>query len=1053
MLDLTTNLLAEIGGWPALKEARGLVERGRVRNARREGNVIRATVQGAEKTHEPQITLADRVANIEVRCTCAESRRTGRVCPHALAAGLALLQPATPKVAVAGPREGSAHNVRRLPRVLLDDAPSETPRLELTILLPLLLNEALTKDPVRIILEARRGDDTHLQPFENAVRGASTGFAISEEDDHVLTTLESSCGTASGINAVSRSKLSAFLRALADHPRVWIGKKQRIEVHAFSERPRVLFTTRDDGALELSAMEGPASADPRTTGRSSLQKNELPGWHFDGAQLSETPSLPPGFTSNTRIISRDQIPDFLTRELPALERSCELVFAPGFEEFRLEIGQPTFEARLDGALSGLTLELIAHYHDKEISLTEKTESNAFQRYLPTTGQLNGFWRRNVLAERKAVAEVERAGFTLIRSGAATYSLISENQVARFLANILPRWRRNWTVSFGSRLQATMATIDIAEPEFSLQSSSGEDWLGLDLKLSVQGKPIPLDPAEIQRWLQTGQSHARTANKRILLVPTEAWSEMKEVLAECEVDQKPGQIRVGRTFAPYLKGALTAEGFRSGGKAVAELPPANVQANLDANLWTQLRPYQAHGVEWLAGLAQQKFNGLLADDMGLGKTLQALAFCAWLKKINGAIIAPALIVCPTSLVINWQREAARFTPHLRTLDLTGSDRTQKLATRNEYDLLITSYAILRRDIEHYRKDEFSLVILDEAQHIKNRSSQNAQSAKALRSQHRLILTGTPLENSVLDLWSLYDFLLPGYLGTAADFKERYETPLTSGPEPRTMERLRHRVRPFFLRRTKEEVLTELPPKLEFPTLCELTDEQREVYRAVLTQGRREVFEHSGKAGKGRDRIAVLTTLLRLRQVCCHLGLLPHGDEKHAWKEPSAKMDRAFELIDEARDGGHRVLLFSQFVRVLHLLRDEAQRREMRFCYLDGRTVERQAEVDRFQQNDNIPLFFISLKAGGTGLNLTGADAVIHFDPWWNPAVEEQATSRAHRMGQARSVQAYKLIAAGTVEEKIQALQARKRELFQASLGSDEAFVEKLTGDDLEELLAE
>jgi SNF2 family DNA or RNA helicase len=414
--------------------------------------------------------------------------------------------------------------------------------------------------------------------------------------------------------------------------------------------------------------------------------------------------------------------------------------------------------------------------------------------------------------------------------------------------------------------------------------------------------------------------------------------------------------------------------------------------------------------------------------------------------------PTLVVCPTSLVTNWLRETARFTPHLRALDLTGSDRAEKLATRNNYDLLVTSYAILRRDLEHYRADEFSLVILDEAQHIKNRASQNAQSAKALRARHRLILTGTPLENSVLDLWSLYDFLLPGYLGTAAEFRERYETPLTRQPDPRVMERLRQRVKPFFLRRTKEEVLTELPPKLEFPTLCELSGEQAEVYRAVLAQGRRDVFDHSGKSGGGRDQIAVLTTLLRLRQVCCHLDLLPQGDTKRAWKEPSAKLDRTFELIDEAIDGGHRVLLFSQFVRVLHLLRDEARRRELRFCYLDGQTVERQAEVDRFQNETGTPLFLISLKAGGTGLNLTGADTVIHFDPWWNPAVEEQATSRAHRMGQSRRVQAYKLIAAGTVEEKIQALQTRKRELFQASLTSDGAFVEKLSGDDLEELLS-
>jgi len=799
-----------------------------------------------------------------------------------------------------------------------------------------------------------------------------------------------------------------------------------------------------------------------------------------------------------------------------LERTCELVFAPGFEEFRLEIGQPTFEARLEGALPGLTLDLIARYGDQDFSLNGKTESSAYQKYFPAPSAPKNpvnlvnpvknfpsvFWRRNILAEREALAQVEAAGFNLVRSGATTFSLTTENHVARFLANTLPRWRRAWTVTFGPRLEATMSEIDIAQPEFSLRASSGEDWLSLDLKLSVQGKPIPLDQSEIQRWLQTGQSHTRTANQRVLLVPTEAWSEMKEVLADCEVDQEPGKIRVAKTFAPYLSGALSAQGFRTGENATADLPTPELKATLDEKLFSQLRPYQAHGVAWLASLAQRNFHGLLADDMGLGKTLQALAFCAWLQSwrddlpvVRGPAAAgpsrkPTLVVCPTSLVTNWLREAARFTPHLRALDLTGPDRTQKLSRKNDYDLLITSYAILRRDIEHYRADEFSLVILDEAQHIKNRGSQNAQSAKALRAQHRLILTGTPLENSVLDLWSLYDFLLPGYLGTATDFKERYETPLARGtPDAKLMERLRHRVRPFFLRRTKEEVLTELPPKLEFPTLCELTDEQREVYRAVLAQGRREVFEHSDKAGRksGRDRLAVLTTLLRLRQVCCHLDLLPQTEAlppvraradsrepgqqvvratkegntagsaaatfQGRWKEPSAKMDRTFELIDEAMDGGHRVLLFSQFVRVLHLLRDEAKKRELPFCYLDGQTVERQAEVDRFQNDSGIPLFFISLKAGGTGLNLTGADTVIHFDPWWNPAVEEQATSRAHRMGQSRSVQAYKLIAAGTVEEKIQALQARKRELFEASLSSDEAFVEKLTGDDLEELLAE
>jgi len=829
-----------------------------VSEARREGAVIRARVQGAEKTHEPQITLAERVADVEVRCSCAEFRKTGRVCPHVLAAGVALL-------------EGS----RRPP-----------------------------------------GDGSPRRPAA-------------------------------------------------------------------------------------------ATAAP------SLGDRRLP-----------------------------------TAEGTAAQRAAATV-------------------RIDGALSGLMLEIVA-------------------------------------AEKQVVAEIESIGFRRVRQG--VFSLQKENNVAHFLANTLPRWRRTWTVTLGPRLESALAEIDIAEPEFSLRAGSGKDWLSLDLKLSVGGKPVPLDQAEIQRWLQTGQSHARMANKRVLLVPIEAWGEMKEVLADCEVEQEPGKMRIARTFAPYLAGALTAQGFSeaTGGEVhrLTTAATADVKAALDPELWAQLRPYQALGVEWLAGLAQKNFSGLLADDMGLGKTLQALAFAAWLRRgkvshggtestegeeqeggramelpgqvrsqmefgnegkgkaerqeedgdqthsdessvtscsremasrepgqqvVRATKAAPAtLIVCPTSLVVNWMREAARFTPWLRTLDLTGSDRVKKLAARNEYDLLITSYAILRRDIEAYRADEFSLVILDEAQHIKNRGSQNAQSAKALRAKHRLILTGTPLENSVLDLWSLFDFLLPGYLGTAAEFKDRYETPLTRAPEPKLMARLRHRVKPFFLRRTKEEVLTELPPKLEFPTLCELSDEQKEVYRAVLAQGRRDVFEHSGKEGRksGRDRLAVLTTLLRLKQVCCHLDLLPgggeiltgltrltglgeggeagekgshggaegtEGDEEENWKagiqeggramelprqsrsqmefgnegkpsprwrEPSAKMERTFELIDEAMDGGHRVLLFSQFVRVLHLLRAEATRRELRFCYLDGQTVERQAEVDRFQNEADIPLFFSS-----------------------------------------------------------------------------------------------
>lgn len=1050
MVELSTDLLVELGGWPALKEARGLVERGRVTAVERDGARITGRVQGAEKSYDARILLGERVASVEVKCTCPESRRSGQVCAHALAVGLTALKPATVPVtpssttaaqlrgksAEANSAKGAAATPSQPGRFPAEEAPPGVPRIEFTFILSLNLREALGKDPFRIILEAQRDGET--LPWDALAPKLPAGYAVSEADDRALAALVAATGAINGISLVPRARLGTVLHALGGHPRVWSGRKEKIEIRASADRPRLAARVLVDGALELRIEGGTGKATP----------GMLPGWSLDGATLAEIPLTPAGFGPDSRrVVAHAAIPVFLERDWPALEQSCDIMLPP---RFTIATAHPQIIANLDGSLAGVTVELQARYGNRTFPVGWKAEGDANETFADAHDRLR-FWRRDLEAEKRAAIAVQAAGFTPVRSGGRAFSLTTERLVARFLANTLPRWRREWEVVPGPRLESTLTEIDIAEPVFSLRTGSGEDWLNLDLQLAVGGKPVALDTAEVQRWLQTGQSHARTANRRVLLVPTEAWSEMQEVLADCAVEQEPGRMRVARTYAPYLAGALDEQGFRIARNDATETAPPDIAARLDPQLAAQLRPYQAAGVAWMAALAQRGGHGLLADDMGLGKTLQALAFCAWLRATE-PVAGPALIVCPTSLVGNWLREAARFTPHLRALDFTGPDRTSRRAEIPRADIVVTSYAILRRDIEQLRTENFALVTLDEAQHIKNRGSQNAQGAKMLRARHRLILTGTPLENSVLDLWSLYDFLLPGYLGTAADFRERYETPLARGDAPRQMARLRQRVRPFFLRRTKEEVLPELPPKLEHLALCELTDEQREVYRAVLAQGRRDVFDNSGKAGAGRDRIVMLTTLLRLRQVCCHLDLLPKGDAPRVWREPSSKLDRTFELIDEAIDGGHRVLLFSQFVQMLHLLRDEAKRREIPLCYLDGQTVDRQGEIDRFQNDAGVPLFLISLKAGGTGLNLTGADTVIHFDPWWNPAVEDQATSRAHRLGQQRAVQAYKLIAAGTVEEKIQAMQARKRELFAASVG-DEAFVAGLSGEEMEELLAE
>jgi SNF2 family DNA or RNA helicase len=433
----------------------------------------------------------------------------------------------------------------------------------------------------------------------------------------------------------------------------------------------------------------------------------------------------------------------------------------------------------------------------------------------------------------------------------------------------------------------------------------------------------------------------------------------------------------------------------------------------------------------------------------------------------------LIVCPTSLVFNWVAEAQKFTPELKVLALHGPERHAAFEQIAESDLVVTSYALIRRDADRYRELEFDTVVLDEAQHIKNRQTQNAQAVKAVRSQHRLVLTGTPLENSVLDLWSIFDFLMPGYLGTAKDFRERYELPITKERNAEAQSRLARRLRPFMLRRLKKEVATDLPEKIEQVSFCDLTSEQRQVYQQVMEATRKEVLEAVGEQGQARSRMVALNALLRLRQVCCDLRLLKLPERSGGAMEngsdaaespalqnsappslqppPSGKLDLFGELLEEAIDGGHRVLVFSQFVSMLTLLKERLTAEEIEFCYLDGSTNDRAAVVDRFQRNSSVPVFLISLKAGGVGLNLTGADTVIHFDPWWNPAVEDQATDRAHRIGQSRVVTSYKLIARDTVEEKILTLQNRKREIIQATLGGEEEFTAALSWDEIQELL--
>ncbi len=461
---------------------------------------------------------------------------------------------------------------------------------------------------------------------------------------------------------------------------------------------------------------------------------------------------------------------------------------------------------------------------------------------------------------------------------------------------------------------------------------------------------------------------------------------------------------------------------------------------------ELRHYQEEGVHWLERLRLMYLNGILADDMGLGKTLQAIVA---LTQHKGKAKNPALVVCPTSLLYNWQEECHKFNGKLKTLIIDGMPNQRKKLIKGvmDYDVIITSYSLLQKDIEAYDKVTFSYMILDEAQHIKNRGTRNAKSVKMIKAEHRMILSGTPIENSLDELWSLFDFLMPGFLGHYDRFVEKYVR-LSGDEQTKNLQYLRKKVAPFIMRRMKTDVLDDLPPVSENVYHCQLTKVQKELYKSYAESARDELVKLVERDGFDKVQIHVLATLTRLKQICCHPAIFA---KEKAEMGDSAKYDMLVELLQTLIEGGHKTVIFSQYTKMLQIMRNDFEQRGIRFNYLDGSSKNRLEIVKEFNEDPNIPVFLVSLKAGGTGLNLVGADTVIHYDMWWNPAVENQATDRVHRIGQKESVSVYKLVTNGTIEEKIVEMQNRKRGIVKKIVSCDDEAITKLTWEDVLELL--
>lgn len=477
--------------------------------------------------------------------------------------------------------------------------------------------------------------------------------------------------------------------------------------------------------------------------------------------------------------------------------------------------------------------------------------------------------------------------------------------------------------------------------------------------------------------------------------------------------------------------------------IKSLSPSPIPNHIQATL----RAYQIDGVSWLERLRSMHLNGILADDMGLGKTLQAIIAVTQHQASHPRDVS--IVVCPTSLVHNWREEFNKFNPQMNVLAIDGTPAQRKklLTELKNYDVVITSYSLLQKDIEVYKEIAFAYAILDEAQHIKNRGTRNAKSAKMIQARHRLILTGTPIENSLDELWSLFDFLMPGLLSSYDRFLEKYiRQPTTSREEG--MDLLRRKVSPFIMRRMKRDVVEELPPVSEITYHCHLTDLQRGFYNSYAASAREELSKMVKKDGFDKVQIHVLATLTRLKQICCHPAIFA---KENAEIGDSAKYDMLMELIHTLIEGSHKAVIFSQYTRMLNILQGDLKQMGIPFEYLDGSSKNRMGIVKRFNEDASIPIFLVSLKAGGSGLNITGADTVIHYDMWWNPAVESQATDRVHRIGQKKSVSAYKLVTLNTIEEKIVELQNRKKGIVKKIVSCDEEAIAKLTWEEVLELL--
>jgi non-specific serine/threonine protein kinase len=697
----------------------------------------------------------------------------------------------------------------------------------------------------------------------------------------------------------------------------------------------------------------------------------------------------------------------------------------------------------------LRAELRFGYNDHEVAANPKADALELKEVSGSWGMLR--IHRQLEQEEQYYQMLTDARYGLKRSGsglpANIFELRARTHPLDFLLHSIPLLASSGFEVFGEE-NLKSGRLNRSRPTISLNISSGVDWFDIQATAHYGDQVVPLQ--QIRRALRKQERFIKLADGSIGQIPEE-WLKKYKKLFDLAEESGDG-LRVHDYHLPLVDTLLAdadlssiPEDFKRRRELLQQFDQIKPQP-VPQGFTGELRPYQKAGLDWLHFLNEYGFGGCLADDMGLGKTIQALVFLQSLKE-QGKRQAAALLVVPKSLIANWQREAERFTPELRILEFVGNARKKDASVFDQYDIILTTYGTMLRDIEFLRGYLFDYAILDESQNIKNPLAQSSKAARLLKTRHRLVMTGTPVENNTFELWSQFAFLNPGLLGSLDYFKREFATPIESRANEETTLLLRKLVYPFILRRTKKQVAPELPERTERVLYTDFEAPQRKIYNQTRDYYRGLLLGMIEKEGVDDVRMKILEGLLRLRQVCIHPALIDGN-----YRGEAAKFELLLNTLETLKSEGHKVLIFSQFVQSLQLLREELDQRSFRYTYLDGQTNNRQKQVDLFQNDVGISFFLISLKAGGVGLNLTAADYVIHLDPWWNPAVEMQAADRAHRIGQDKPVFVYKIITRGTVEEKILQLQEHKKDLVDQIISAEGSFFKSITKEDVKVLFS-